>query len=464
MNSYKQKIIKSFDMAVSYEQSAHIQKIVAKRLAQFIKTLDMDCSQPLSILEIGCGTGLLTQLIIDFFPKAQLLITDISPYMIERVKKKYGNNPNIQFKVMDGEAIDLEQSFDLIVSSLAFQWFENLEHSLKTITTLLNPNGYLLCSTLAQQSFKEWRQIYAEHDCHCSFQSYPNVETLDSYWSSEIGGGFWQSETILESIKNGIEFIKGLRAIGAHIAAKTHKPLSAAQFQKILTQFNEDYGYTTYEVALGCFRRFAAKGFFVTGTDTDVGKTFISACLTKALGATYWKPMQTGLNCDLGDSKNIQILAQIPDAQIIPPLIELQEPLSPEEAAKSEAITLDIHQLDFSLPTQNRPYIVEGAGGVLVPVAGSQYMLQMMQKVNLPVVIVARTELGTLNHTLLTINVLRNHHIPIAGVILNGNLNPANKEAIERHGRIAVIAEVPYIEKITDQFIAQFTKEIILFY
>ncbi|CAI3926724.1 Dethiobiotin synthetase (BioD) (PDB:1DTS) [Commensalibacter communis] len=464
MNSYKQKIIHSFDNAVSYEQSAHMQKIVVKRLVNFIKTMDIDFSQPISILEIGCGTGLLTQYLTELFPKAQFLITDISVRMIERVKEKYNNNPNIEFKVMDGEAIDLEHSFDLIVSSLAFQWFENLEQSLQSITALLNPNGYLVCSTLAQKSFEEWRQLYTQNHCHYSFQSYPDVKTLESYWPSKVGGGFWQAETIIESVENGIDFIKGLRNIGAHTSSNMHKPLSAGQLRKIIAQFDLNYGYTTYEVALGSFRRYAAKGFFVTGTDTDVGKTFVSACLTKALNATYWKPMQTGLKSDFGDSKTVQILAQTCDNQIIPPLVALQEPLSPEAAAKLEEIRLDINKLDFFLATQNRPYIVEGAGGVLVPIADSQYMIQMMQKVNLPVVIVARTELGTLNHTLLTIEVLRNHHIPIAGVILNGNQNLANKEAIERHGNIKMIAEVPRMDQITDQFIAQFKQEIRLFY
>lgn len=465
MNSYKQKIIESFDHAVSYEQSAHIQKIVAKRLISFIKNLDIDIKKPLSILEIGCGTGLLTQYLLKLFPQARFIITDISPHMIERVKDKFAKkHSNIQFRVMDGEAIDLTQSFDLIFSSLAFQWFENLETSIQKIIELLNPNGYLLCSTLTQKSFEEWRQIYHQHDYHCSFQSYPSIETLEAYWPSKIGGGFWKQEDFVESVENGIEFIKGLRSIGAHTASKTHHPLSAGQFRKILNQFNDEYGYTTYEVAFGCFRRFAASGFFITGTDTDIGKTFVSACLTKALNATYWKPMQTGLNCDPGDTKTVQALVNIPNEHIVPPLIELQEPLSPEEAAKHEAMTLDIDLLDFTLPIQDRPYIVEGAGGALVPIANSQFMIQLMQKVNLPVVIVARTALGTLNHTLLTIEVLRNHHIPIAGVILNGIPNPANKEAIERHGKIKVIAEVPRMEIISDQFIAQFLKEITLFY
>lgn len=465
MNYNKQKITHSFDHADSYEHSAKIQKIVIKQLVAFLKTIEFNKDKPLSILEIGCGTGLLTQYLLELFPKAKFMITDISSNMVQRVQQKFGKDyPEIQFKVMDGEALELNQSFDLICSSLAFQWFEDLEGSLQHITEYLNPNGVLLCSTLAKESFSEWRAIYDQYKYSCPFQVYPEVTTLNTYWPSLTGGGFWQTESIIDSVDNGVDFIKGLRNIGAHIPMTLHQPLSAGQFRKVIDQFNNEYGYTTYQVAFGYFKRFAAKGFFVTGTDTDVGKSFVSACLSKALNATYWKPMQTGLNCDPGDTKTVQGLAELPDQQIIPPLIELQEPLSPEEAAKRENISLDIEMLDLLLPPQSRPYIVEGAGGVLVPIAASQFMIQLMKKINLPVIVVARTELGTLNHTLLTLEVLRQYHVPVAGVILNGKSNPANKEAIERHGKIKVIAEVPIMKTLSLDFISQLSQQIALFY
>lgn len=465
MNYNKQKIIKSFDHADSYEQSAKIQKIVVKRLVATLKKLDFDADKPLLILEIGCGTGLLTQYLLELYPEAKFVITDISSNMVERVKKKFGNvHHNAQFKVMDGEALELDQSFDLICSSLAFQWFEDFGVSIQRIAEYLNPNGILLCSTLAKESFVEWRDVYSHFNYSCPFHIYPDIEILESYWPSLIGGGFWETENIIDSVQNGLEFIKGLRGIGAHTAPNSHQILSAGQLRKVIDQFDDQYGYTTYQVAFGYFKRFAAKGFFVTGTDTDVGKSFVSACLSKALNALYWKPMQTGLNCDPGDTKSVQQLVSLSDNQIIPPLIELQEPLSPEEAAKRENITLDIEQLNLSLSCQDRPYIVEGAGGACVPIADSQFMIQLMQKINLPVIIVARTELGTLNHTLLTLEVLRKYRVPIAGVILNGNPNPANKEAIERHGKVNIIAEVPRMKILSSEFILQLSQRIALFY
>lgn len=460
----KQKIINSFNQADSYEQSAKIQKIVVKRLVSYLNKLDFDLEQPLSILEIGCGTGLLTEYLLEFFPQAKFVITDISSKMVERTKAKFEKkNINIQFKVMDGEALQLDQSFDLICSSLAFQWFEDLENSLQRITEFLNPNGVLLCSTLAHESFVEWRTIYDHYNYSCPFQSYPELDSLESYWPTLKGGGYWEKENIIDSIPDGLEFIKGLRDIGAHTSLASHHSLSAGQLRKVIIKFNNEYGYTTYQVAFGYFKRYAANGFFVTGTDTDVGKSFISACLSKAMNASYWKPMQTGLNCDPGDTKTVQQLAGLSDQQIIHPLIELQEPLSPEEAAKRENIVLDIKKLNLSLPFQSQPYIVEGAGGALVPIAESQFMVQLMKKINLPVIIVARTELGTLNHTLLTLEIIRKYHIPIAGVILNGNPNPANKEAIERHGKTKVISEVPYMKMLSPEFISQLSQEIALF-
>lgn len=465
MNYNKQNIIKSFDHADSYEQSAKIQKIVVKRLVSTLRKLDFNQGKAISILEIGCGTGLLTQYLLALFPEAEFVITDISAGMIERAKENLGKNrSNVTFKVMDGEALELDQSFDLICSSLAFQWFEDFEDSLQKITRYLNPNGVVLCSTLAKESFVEWREVYNSFNYSCPLQSYPEKETLESYWPTSLGGGFWEIENIIDSVQNGFEFIKGLRGIGAHISTTSHQSLSAGQLRKVIHQFDNQYGYTTYQIAFGYFKRFSAKGFFVTGTDTDVGKTYVSACLSKALNAIYWKPMQTGLNCDPGDTENVQQLASLSDDQILPPLIELQEPLSPEEAARRENIKLDIGQLDLLLPWQEKAYIVEGAGGVFVPIAESQFMIELMKKINLPVIIVARTELGTLNHTLLTLEVLRKHHVPIAGVILNGTPNPANKEAIERHGKVKIIAEVPRMEMLSPEFILQFSQKIALFY
>ncbi|MDI2090232.1 dethiobiotin synthase [Commensalibacter oyaizuii] len=465
MTTYKNKIRNAFDKAHDYNRSAHVQKIVVRQLIAKIKKLYQYRPHPVSILEVGCGTGFLTQELLKLFPTAQFTITDISSNMIEYLKQNYKNTTsNIHFEVMDGENPSKNyHSFDLICSSLAFQWFENLPTALQQLSNLLTPNGYLVCSTLSEGNFIEWKHLYESNGYSNSFQQYPSIDRLQTYWPSDHGHGYWEEEKIIDRSISGYQFIKDLRSIGAHTPRNMHRPLSAGRLRKIIDQFDTNYGYTTYQIAYGIFQRFAAKGYFVTGTDTDVGKTFISACLVKLLNALYWKPIQTGLNCDPGDTNTICKLTGLRDQQIIPPLIELQHPLSPEAAAEIENIKLDIHQMNFTLNDPSKTYIVEGAGGIFVPIAENQFMIDCMKKINLPVIIVARTSLGTLNHTLLTIECLRHHHIPIAGVILNGSSNPANKKAIERHGKVRVIAEIPKAETVDARTIKDFCKKLSLF-
>lgn len=441
--TYKEKIIKAFDQAQDYDQFAVIQKIVAKRLADKIANLyeSHTVSKPMTILEIGCGTGLLTHYLLRLFPEANFVLTDISSEMLLRCQKKFKNNGKITFQSMDGENPQLEGEYDLICSSLAVQWFIDLPLGIKNLITYLKPNGYFICSTLAQKTFVEWRSTYQYYDYPCSLQCYPNLNELQAYWP-ESGWGAWESEEIIEHSLDGLSFIKALRLIGASVSSQSFS-LTASQLKRIISYFNEHYGYCTYHLAYGVFQRFSAKGFFVTGTDTDVGKTFVSACLTKLLKAIYWKPIQTGLNCDQGDSKTVEQLLSDSVFKILSPKIELQEPLSPEAAAKLENFIIKSDFLKDCKLQSDDTYIIEGAGGVFVPINKNQFMIDIMRQINLPVIIVARTKLGTLNHTLMTIDVLRKRNIPIAGVILNGESNEANKKAIIQHGKVKILGEIP---------------------
>ena len=174
-------------------------------------------------------------------------------------------------------------------------------------------------------------------------------------------------------------------------------------------------------------------GYFVTGTDTDVGKTIVCARLCKHLGANYWKPLQCGAPYD---AETVQTLGVAPE-HILPSRHVLSEPLSPHEAAKRESV--EIHLNDFSLPESEKPLIVEGAGGALVPLNTQDLMTDLMSRLGLPVLVVTRTTLGTINHTLLTLEALRAHDLTIAGLILNGPDMPHNKEALEYFGRVNVV-------------------------
>lgn len=167
----------------------------------------------------------------------------------------------------------------------------------------------------------------------------------------------------------------------------------------------------------------------MTGTDTGVGKTVVSAALALKWKAAYWKPVQSGL---LTDSEWVRQTAGV---EVLPETYRLKAPLSPHAAAKEEGVSISLE--DFKLP-KNRPLVVEGAGGVLVPLNENTLMIDLIKKFSLPVLVVARSSLGTINHTLLTLSILRERGVPILGVALNGPQNLVNREAIEHYGQVKV--------------------------
>jgi dethiobiotin synthetase len=185
--------------------------------------------------------------------------------------------------------------------------------------------------------------------------------------------------------------------------------------------------------------------FFITGTDTHVGKTLVSAILMAGLGAAYWKPIQSGL-AETTDKEWIQKTTGLPDGCFYPEAYRLAQPLSPHAAAAADGIC--IHLDTFSLP-DGGPLIVEGAGGVMVPINGYQLMTDLIKHLNLPVLLVARSALGTINHTLLSLSQLRHEGIDIIGVVINGPKNEINRQAIEMFGRIRILAEIEPISDIT---------------
>lgn len=189
---------------------------------------------------------------------------------------------------------------------------------------------------------------------------------------------------------------------------------------------------------------------FVTGTDTDVGKTLVAAWIAQHWRAAYWKPVQAGLQ-NATDAATVQALA--PQAQIIPPRWTLTTPASPHLAARIDGVHIDL--TDFTLPHTEGDLVVEGAGGLLVPLNDRHVMADLIERLDMPVVIVARSGLGTINHTLLTVSEGRRRGLNLIGVILNGPLNPENRAAIEQFGQVPVLAEIPKLSTVTSQTLAQ---------
>ncbi len=182
-----------------------------------------------------------------------------------------------------------------------------------------------------------------------------------------------------------------------------------------------------------------AGGVFVTGTDTGVGKTVAAAALVNGLDGDYWKPIQSGTG-EPGDTETVIRLLELDPARVHPCAYRLNAPLSPHEAARLDRV--EIKMSNLRLPESARPVVVEGAGGVLVPLNERDTMVELMVHLGLPVVVVARSGLGTINHTLLSLEALRNRGLHVSGVVLNGPSNPANRKAIESHGNVRILFEM----------------------
>jgi dethiobiotin synthetase/malonyl-CoA O-methyltransferase len=185
------------------------------------------------------------------------------------------------------------------------------------------------------------------------------------------------------------------------------------------------------------------KGVFVTGTDTNVGKTIVSAWLVRSWHADYWKPIQSGTDEGL-DADRVGALA--PGAIIHPSTYLLKAPLSPHEAARLEGVEIE---LDAVRPPEVRGrLVIEGAGGVLAPLNTQDRIIDLIAKLGLPAIVVARSTLGTINHTALTVEALQRRDVPIAGIILNGPPNPANRQAITHFTGIRVVGELPCLDPV----------------
>lgn len=183
----------------------------------------------------------------------------------------------------------------------------------------------------------------------------------------------------------------------------------------------------------------------VTGTDTDVGKTVFAAALAGAMHASYWKPVQAGLDGG-SDAETVAALG-VPAERILREAYRLTTPCSPHRAAELDAVTIDPDRL---VPPQTAgPLVVEGAGGALVPVTRTLLYADLLARWGHPAVIVARTGLGTINHSLLTIEALRTRQVPIVGIAFNGEPEEDSEATIAALGRVKRLGRLPRLEMLT---------------
>jgi dethiobiotin synthase len=198
-------------------------------------------------------------------------------------------------------------------------------------------------------------------------------------------------------------------------------------------------------------------GFFVTGTDTDVGKTVVSAWLLLHLDACYWKPVQAGREPET-DGETVRRLADLPAERVLPEAYLLEEAIAPHEAARRAGIAIDMAKLEA--PPCDRLLVVEGAGGLMVPLTDDLFVIDLARELELPIILVARSTLGTINHTLLSIEAIRRRGLPLAGVVINGPETPHNRAAIARYGKVEIIAEIPWLDAVTTSALMDIAPEI----
>ena len=198
------------------------------------------------------------------------------------------------------------------------------------------------------------------------------------------------------------------------------------------------------------------RGVFVTGTDTNIGKTVVSAALMHRLRAicevSYWKPVQTGFPAD-DDTQTVWSLGQCTADEIYAEGIRLTAPVSPHLAAALAGTKISMQDVTarVSLQIENRAWVVEGAGGVLVPLNDTEVIIDLIRALKLHVVIAARSSLGTINHTLLTLEALRARQQKIAGVIIVGERSAENRRAIEQYGDVPVLGEMPRFDALSPE-------------
>ena len=189
------------------------------------------------------------------------------------------------------------------------------------------------------------------------------------------------------------------------------------------------------------------KRIFVTGTDTEIGKTVVSAVLSKALAADYWKPVQCG-DLEILESDTVSRLSGVScfETEIL-----LKQPTSPHLAAELEGRRLSLK--DMVLPETSSTLVVEGAGGVLVPINEQEYLIDLAREYSMGVVLVFKNYLGSLNHTLLSIEALAQRGLKLVGMVCNGVEHKAYESFIEKKAGVPIILRLSETQEVTPKFV-----------
>ncbi|MER8402920.1 dethiobiotin synthase [Mesorhizobium sp. M1348] len=188
------------------------------------------------------------------------------------------------------------------------------------------------------------------------------------------------------------------------------------------------------------------KRIVITGTDTGIGKTVFAAGLAGLLDGFYWKPVQSGLD-DETDSEVVARLSGLPSGRVLPEAYRLKNPLSPHRSAEIDGVSIEA--ADLALPDVPGPLVIEGAGGLMVPLNRQTRFIDILAQWQLPVILCARTALGTINHTLLSIEALRARSIPLIGVAFIGDEAADTQRTIAEFGGVPQLGRLPHLDPLT---------------
>lgn len=194
----------------------------------------------------------------------------------------------------------------------------------------------------------------------------------------------------------------------------------------------------------------------ITGTDTDIGKTIFSAALMLGLEAAqkkphYWKPLQSGI-MDGVDTRTVQRLTNMPDERFLPESYIFTEPLSPHRAAEIDAVDIDMKALrdKANIPECDGAMVIEGAGGLMVPITRKNLQINLYKDWKIPLVLCARSGLGTINHTLLSLEAIWSRDIPLKGIVFIGEENPDNMRTIEEFSKVKILGHMPRLDVVDE--------------
>ena len=249
----KSRISKAFGAAARYDDEALVQREVAEGLAERIGTLSLPSAA--NMLEIGCGTGFLTAALRARGVTGRWIVSDLSEAMVSRCREAQ-DDPAIAYLVMDGERPCFAEGagFDLICSSLAFQWFDDLPAAIARLMGLLRPGGRLAFTTMADHSFDEWRQAHLACGLEPATPDYPPLAVIAA--SAPEGVGVDCTERFRKvGFADAGAFLRHLRGIGAHVPRPGSRPLTPGALRRVMRRFEDDGAVATYHVACCTFSR-----------------------------------------------------------------------------------------------------------------------------------------------------------------------------------------------------------------